>query len=54
MFKKFNEKDSVTSVTQLRNTDVKRLKHRLQQDFPHIESVLDEILPKKDTPKLVK
>jgi PUA domain protein len=54
MFKKFNEKESVTSVTQLRNTDVKRLKQRLQQDFPHIESVLDEILPKKDTPKLVK
>jgi PUA domain protein len=54
MFKKFNEKDNVTSVTQLRNTDVKRLKQRLQQDFPHIESVLDEILPKKDTPKLVK
>ena len=54
MFKKFNEKESVSSVTQLRNTDVKKLKQRLQQDFPHIESILDEILPKKDTPKLVK
>ncbi|CAF0840193.1 unnamed protein product [Didymodactylos carnosus] len=54
MFKKFAEKDNVSSVAQLRNTDVKRLKQRLIQDYPNIESILDEILPKKDAPKLVK
>lgn len=54
MFKKFNEKESVTGVSQLRNSDVKRLKTRLQQDFPHIAPYLDEILPKKDTPKSIK
>lgn len=54
MFRKFNEKESVSAVSQLRNSDVKRLKQRLQQDFPHIVPYLDDILPKKDTPKCVK
>lgn len=54
MFKKFDEKESVSGVTQLKSSVQKNIRNKIVEGFPHIESYIEEILPKKDAFRIVK
>ncbi|XP_055328070.1 malignant T-cell-amplified sequence 1-like [Paramacrobiotus metropolitanus] len=54
MFKKFSEKESVTGSSQLKSSVIRNYRQGLLEKYPHVESYLDEIWPKKDNVKLVK
>jgi len=54
MFKKFEEKENVSGITQLKSSVQKGIKATLAQQFPHIEDYLPSILPKKETTRIVK
>lgn len=54
MFKKFDEKESVSGVTQLKSSVQKNIRHKIVDEFPHIENYIEEILPKKDAFRIVK
>lgn len=54
MFKKFDEKESVSGVTQLKSSVQKNIRHKIVEEFPHIENYIEEILPKKDAFRIVK
>jgi len=54
MFKKFDEKESVSSVQQLKSSVQKGIRNKLVEQFPHIQPYMDMILPKKDIFKMVK
>ncbi|KAF4531778.1 hypothetical protein B566_EDAN011814 [Ephemera danica] len=54
MFKKFDEKESISGVQQLKSSVQKSIRTKLQDQFPHLDGHLDTILPKKDAFKIVK
>lgn len=54
MFKKFDEKESVSGVTQLKSSVQKNIRNKIVENFPHIENYIEEILPKKDAFRIVK
>ncbi|XP_014204923.1 malignant T-cell-amplified sequence 1 homolog [Copidosoma floridanum] len=54
MFKKFDEKDSVSSVQQLKSSVQKGIRTKLLESYPLLDKYIDQILPKKDNFKLVK
>lgn len=54
MFKKFVDKENVTSVNQLKSSVQRGMKSKIIEQFPQIESIWDEIVPKKTGLKLVK
>ncbi|RZF41897.1 hypothetical protein LSTR_LSTR005665 [Laodelphax striatellus] len=54
MFKKFDEKESISGVQQLKSSVQKGIRNKLIEQFPLLETYLDTILPKKDTFRLVK
>ncbi|KAH9390070.1 PREDICTED: malignant T-cell-amplified sequence 1 homolog [Rhagoletis zephyria] len=53
MFKKF-EDSSVSGVMQLKSSVQKGIKNKLVESFPNLEAYIDEIIPKKDTLRVVK
>lgn len=54
MFKKFEEKESVSGVQQLKSSVQKGIRTKLLEQYPYLESYVDSILPKKDTYRIVK
>ncbi|KAL5289930.1 MCTS1 family protein [Megaselia abdita] len=54
MFKKFDEKESVSSVQQLKSSLQKGIRGKLLETYPYLESHLDEILPKKEAFRIIK
>ncbi|KAG8227107.1 hypothetical protein J437_LFUL001650 [Ladona fulva] len=54
MFKRFDEKESISGVQQLKSSVQKGIRTKLQEQFPHLDGYLDSILPKKDTFRIVK
>lgn len=51
---RFDEKESVSGVQQLKSSVQKGIRTKLLDQFPHIEQYVDVILPKKDAFKLIK
>lgn len=54
MFKKFDEKESVSNCIQLKTSVIKGIKSQLTEQFPGIEPWLNQIMPKKDPVKIVR
>lgn len=54
MFKKFDEKESVSGTTQLKSSVQKSIRVKLIEAYPQIEPFIDQILPKKDAFRIVK
>lgn len=54
MFKKFDEKESVSGTTQLKSSVQKNIRAKLVEAYPHIENFIEQILPKKDAFRIVK
>lgn len=54
MFKKFDEKESISGTTQLKSSVQKSIRAKIIETYPHIEEFMDLILPKKDAFKIVK
>lgn len=54
MFKKFNDKENVSGVQQLKSSVQKGIRTKLLDQFPHLNDYIEAILPKKDAFKLVK
>ena len=54
MFKKFEEKESVSGVQQLKSSVQKGIRNSILDTFPDIADYLDGFLPKKDQFKVVK
>jgi malignant T-cell-amplified sequence len=54
MFKKFDEKESVSGVTQLKSSVQKNIRAKIVEAFPHIENHIEDVLPKKDAFRIVK
>ena len=55
MFKKFDEKESVSGITQLKSSVQKGIRRTILDTYPTLEQEhLDEFMPKKDTYRVVK
>ncbi|KAL1236993.1 Malignant T-cell-amplified sequence [Trichinella spiralis] len=54
MFKKFNEKESVSGMQQLKSSVQKEIRKKLLELYPSIEPYMDQILPKKEPFRLLK
>ncbi|CAH1970607.1 unnamed protein product [Acanthoscelides obtectus] len=54
MFKKFDEKESVSGVLQLKSSVQKAIRTKLLESYPHLENYIDTILPKKDSLRIIK
>lgn len=54
MFKKFDEKESVSGVQQLKSSVQKGIRNKLKESYSSLGDNLDVILPKKDAFKTVK
>ncbi|PRD25745.1 UNVERIFIED_CONTAM: Malignant T-cell-amplified sequence 1-like protein [Trichonephila clavipes] len=54
MFKKFDEKDHVSSVTQLKSSVQKGIRAKLLEQFPYLEDYMNQILPKKESLRVMK
>ncbi|KAH7696393.1 Protein C11D2.7, partial [Aphelenchoides avenae] len=54
MFKKFDAKEDIAGSQQLKSSVQKGIRSKLVESYPHLESVIDDILPKKENFKLIK
>ncbi|CAH0560226.1 unnamed protein product [Brassicogethes aeneus] len=54
MFKKFDEKESISGVLQLKSSVQKGIRTKLIESYPYLENHIDNILPKKDALRIVK
>ncbi|XP_055390165.1 malignant T-cell-amplified sequence 1 homolog [Condylostylus longicornis] len=54
MFKKFDEKESVSGVQQLKSSVQKGIRTKLLESYPHLENYADNILPRKDAFRIIK
>ncbi|ESO88491.1 hypothetical protein LOTGIDRAFT_219222 [Lottia gigantea] len=54
MFKKFDDKESVTGVNNAKSSVVKGVRNSLLESYPHVATYLDKIIGKKEAIKLVK
>ncbi|XP_055585982.1 malignant T-cell-amplified sequence 1 homolog [Uranotaenia lowii] len=54
MFKKFDEKESISGVQQLKSSIQKGIRVKLLEQYPHIKDHIDQVLPKKDQFRIVK
>ncbi|XP_071494295.1 malignant T-cell-amplified sequence 1-A-like [Diadema antillarum] len=54
MFKKFTEKENVSGVTQVKSSVIRNIRTELIEKYPGIEEFQDQILPKKESYRLVK
>ncbi|KAJ8678785.1 hypothetical protein QAD02_014572 [Eretmocerus hayati] len=50
----FDEKDSVSSIQQLKSSVQKGIRTKLLDTYPYLEKYIDQIIPKKDSFRLVK
>ena len=48
MFKKFEEKESISGITQLKSSVQKGIRNKLKESYPGLEGLMDDFLPKKD------
>ncbi len=51
---RFNEKENITGIVQVKGTVIKQIRAKLVEDYPYIEEYLDDILPKKDNVRVIK
>lgn len=51
---RFDEKDSVSGIQQLKSSVQKGIRAKLLELYPHLESHIDVIIPKKDAFRIVK
>lgn len=51
---RFDEKESVSGVNNAKSSVQRGVRQAVVSQFPFIEEVMDQILPKKDALKLVK
>ncbi|XP_065159858.1 malignant T-cell-amplified sequence 1 homolog [Atheta coriaria] len=54
MFKKFDEKESVSSMLQLKSSVQKGIRAKILEHYEHLENYIDAILPKKDNLRILK
>jgi len=54
MFKKFDEKEAVSSVNNIKSSVQRAIRADLISQYPYIEDYLDQIMPKKDNIRTVK
>lgn len=54
MFKKFDEKESISGITQLKSSVQKGIRNKILDTYPAIGDYIDEFLPKKDAFRVVK
>jgi len=54
MFKKFEEKESVSGVQQLKSSVQKGIRVKVLEYYPDLEPYIDGVLPKKENFKIVK
>ena len=54
MFKKFEEKESISGVTQLKSSVQKGIRNKILETYPSLEPYMENFLPKKDQFKVVK
>lgn len=54
MFKKFDVKEDVSGVQQLKSSVQKGIRNRILECYPSIEPYMEEIMPKKQNFKQVK
>ncbi|KAL7678143.1 hypothetical protein ACOME3_004371 [Neoechinorhynchus agilis] len=54
LFKKFSPKENVSNSTQMKQSDVKKLRHRLAEDYPYFVPYLDLVVPRKETHRHLK
>ena len=54
MFKKFDEKENISGVTQLKSSVQKGIRNSILDTYPDIDEYIDNFLPKKDQFKVVK
>jgi PUA domain protein len=54
MFKKFEEKESVSGTQQLKSSVQKGIRVKIIEYYPDLEGYIDTVLPKKENFKLVK
>lgn len=53
-FSRFEEKESVSSIQQLKSSVQKGIRAKLLEAYPHLESHMDVIVPKKDSYRIAK
>ncbi|KAI5640268.1 PUA domain-containing protein [Phthorimaea operculella] len=51
---RFDEKESISGVQQLKSSVQKGIRARILELYPHLENHMDQVLPKKDTFRIVK
>lgn len=51
---RFDEKESISGVLQLKSSVQKGIRTKLVDSYPHLENYVDNILPKKDSLRIVK
>ncbi len=54
MFKKFDERESVSGTTQLKSSVQKSIRNKILDRYPHAANHVDSILPKKEAFRVVK
>lgn len=54
LYFRFEEKESVSSVQQLKSSVQKGIRAKLLETYPLLETHIDAILPKKDTYRIAK
>lgn len=54
MFKKFDEKENLSAVNNVKSSVQKAIRAKVLEQFPHLGDYLEQILPKKDPLRLAK
>ncbi|XP_065567896.1 malignant T-cell-amplified sequence 1 homolog [Artemia franciscana] len=54
MFKKFDDKENVSGVQQLKTSVQKGIRNKLLETYPFIENCIEAVLPKKENFRIVK
>ncbi|EEC06754.1 PUA domain-containing RNA-binding protein, putative, partial [Ixodes scapularis] len=52
--RRFDEKEHVSGITQLKSSVQKAIKNKIVEQFPTVENYINQILPKKDSLRIVK
>lgn len=53
-FVRFDEKDSISGVQQLKSSVQKGIRSKLLELYPYLDSHIDVIIPKKDAFRIIK
>ena len=54
MWCRFDDKEHVSSVNNVKSSVQKAIRNKILEQFPHLESYLEQILPKKDPMRIAK